>query len=157
MRKIWWISNSQCICHIRFPCICEYWQGKFWGMAHDSPKSPVSSPTKIFPCTLASYQLLNTMLKYKWYWIIVWTPWRYHKDITGSQFCCSSSSILDYTCSGQEQYGRWCEPSPQYPLMPVVHQSSTVAVQLGLYCWSVTTCGEWQKLTQYENAILQMQ
>ena len=27
--KIWQISNNQCICQIRFPCICEYWQGKF--------------------------------------------------------------------------------------------------------------------------------
>ena len=95
------------------------------------------------PKSGCNYQLMHNA-KYKWYWIIAW---RYHKDITGSQFCCSSSSILDYTCSGQEQYGRWCEPSPQYPLMPVVHQSSTVAVQLGLYCWSVTTCGEWQKQT----------
>ena len=31
------ISNSQCICHICFPCTCENWCGKFWRMAHDSP------------------------------------------------------------------------------------------------------------------------
>ena len=35
--KIWRISNSQCIWYIRFLCICEYWWGKFWWMAHDLP------------------------------------------------------------------------------------------------------------------------
>ena len=30
-------------------CIWEYWQGKFWRIAHDSPIFP---PAKIFPCTL---------------------------------------------------------------------------------------------------------
>ena len=39
--KFWRISNSQCICHIHFPCICEYWQGKVWRMAHDLPNLPL--------------------------------------------------------------------------------------------------------------------
>ena len=28
--KIWQTNNSQCIWHIYFPCICEYWRVKFW-------------------------------------------------------------------------------------------------------------------------------
>ena len=49
--KIWWMSNSQYICHI---CICEYWQGKFWRIAHGLPNPPIFSPTKIFLCTVCS-------------------------------------------------------------------------------------------------------
>ena len=45
-RKIWWISNSRCIYHICFLCICEYWQGKFSRMAHDLPNFPIFSLPK---------------------------------------------------------------------------------------------------------------
>ena len=34
--------------HIHFQCICEYWQGKFWRIAHDSPNLPIF-PYQIFP------------------------------------------------------------------------------------------------------------
>ena len=50
--KIWRISNSQCTCHIHFPCICEYWRGKSWRMVQNLPNSLIFSPTKIFPCTV---------------------------------------------------------------------------------------------------------
>ena len=49
--KFWWISNSQCIYHMHFPCIREYLRGKFWRMAHNS-RSPILSPTKIFSCII---------------------------------------------------------------------------------------------------------
>ena len=29
--------------------ICEYWRGKFWQIAHDSPNSPIFSPAQNFP------------------------------------------------------------------------------------------------------------
>ena len=31
---LWRISNSQCVCHMCFPFICECWWGKFWQMIH---------------------------------------------------------------------------------------------------------------------------
>ena len=49
--KFWQISYSQCIWQICFPCIYEYWWGKFWQMAHELLTLPIF-PTKIFPCTV---------------------------------------------------------------------------------------------------------
>ena len=46
--KIWQICYSQCVCQIHFWRICEFWQGKFWKIAHDLRKSPA----KIFLCTV---------------------------------------------------------------------------------------------------------
>ena len=40
------------MCHICFQCICEYWRGKVWRIAHNLPNLPFFSPTKIFPCAV---------------------------------------------------------------------------------------------------------
>ena len=41
-----------------FLCICEYWQEKFWRMAHDLPNLPIFPPTKIFLCTVIKGYIL---------------------------------------------------------------------------------------------------
>ena len=48
------ISYSQCICQIHFQCIYDYWRGKFWRIAYDSPNLLFFVPAKIFPCTIYS-------------------------------------------------------------------------------------------------------
>ena len=53
------LVNKQQSMHMAytFSCISEYRQGKFWQMAHNSPNSPIFSPTKILPCTVVVYIL----------------------------------------------------------------------------------------------------
>ena len=59
--KFWWtaqvnaigeenVANKLQSVHMpnTFQCICEYWQGKFWRIAHNSPNSPIS-PYQNFP------------------------------------------------------------------------------------------------------------
>ena len=50
------LVNKQQLVHMHtyFPCICKYWQGKFWRMAHDSPNPPIF-PAKNFPCTVHNH------------------------------------------------------------------------------------------------------
>ena len=43
-----------------FQCICDYWQGKFWQIAHNSPNLPIFLPHQNFPVYGYQNHLLST-------------------------------------------------------------------------------------------------